>query len=95
MRDNYRKLVALLIHIMSSVFKIKEFAVHGRETINLFHKNYKNFSVVRLAKALDYSTDKLKIIRRMFLSSKIFPYLCKKNSICIRLQIKQVGNMAT
>lgn len=95
MRDNYRKLVALLIHIMSSVFKIKEFAVHGRETINLFHKNYKNFSVVRLAKALDYSTDKLKIIRRMFLSSKIFSYLCKKNSICIRLQIKQVGNMAT
>ena len=95
MRDNYRKLVALLIRIMSSMFKIKEFAVHGRETINLFHKNYKNFSVVRLAKALDYSTDKLKIIRRIFLSSKIIPYLCKKDNICIRLQIKQVGNMAT
>ena len=45
MRDKYRKQVELLIRIMPSVFKIKEFAVHGGTAINLFHKNLPRYSV--------------------------------------------------
>lgn len=39
MRDKYKKQVALLIKIMPSVYRIKEFAVHGGTAINLFRKN--------------------------------------------------------
>ena len=45
MRDKYRKQVELLIRIMPSVFKIKEFAVHGGTAINLFHKDLPRYSV--------------------------------------------------
>ena len=45
MRDKYREQVELLIRIMPSVFKIKEFAVHGGTAINLFHKNLPRYSV--------------------------------------------------
>lgn len=45
MRDKYRKQVALLIRIMPSVYRIKEFAVHGGTAINLFHKNMPRYSV--------------------------------------------------
>lgn len=45
MRDKYKKQVELLIRIMPSVYKIKEFAVHGGTAINLFHKNLPRYSV--------------------------------------------------
>ena len=45
MKDRYKKQVALLIRIMPSVYKIKEFAVHGGTAINLFHKNMPRYSV--------------------------------------------------
>lgn len=45
MKDKYRKQVALLIRIIPSVYKIKEFAVHGGTAINLFHKNMSRYSV--------------------------------------------------
>lgn len=38
MNDIYKKQVALLIRIMPSVYRIKDFAVHGGTAINLFHK---------------------------------------------------------
>ena len=37
--------MALLIRIMPSVYKIKEFAVHGGTAINLFHRNLLRYSV--------------------------------------------------
>lgn len=45
MNDLYRKQVALLIKIMPSVYRIKDFAVHGGTAINLFHKNMPRYSV--------------------------------------------------
>ena len=45
MKDRYKKQVTLLIRIMPSVYKIKEFAVHGGTAINLFHKNMPRYSV--------------------------------------------------
>ena len=45
MKDRYKKQVALLIRIMPSVYKIKEFAVHGGTAINLFHRNLLRYSV--------------------------------------------------
>jgi len=45
MNEQYRKQVALLIKIMPSVYKIKEFAVHGGTAINLFHKDMPRYSV--------------------------------------------------
>lgn len=45
MKDRYKKQVALLIRIMPSVYKVKEFAVHGGTAINLFHKNMPRYSV--------------------------------------------------
>ena len=45
MKDRYRKQAALLIRIMPSVYKIKEFAVHGGTAINLFHRNLLRYSV--------------------------------------------------
>ena len=45
MKDRYRKQVALFIRIMPSVYKIKEFAVHGGTAINLFHRNLLRYSV--------------------------------------------------
>lgn len=45
MNDNYKKQVALLIRIMPSVYRIKDFAVHGGTAINLFHKNMPRYSV--------------------------------------------------
>lgn len=45
MRDKYGKQVALLIRIMPSVYRIKEFAVHGGTAINLFHTNLRRYSV--------------------------------------------------
>ena len=46
MNDIYKKQVALLIRIMPSVYRIKDFAVHGGTAINLFHKNLPRYSVV-------------------------------------------------
>lgn len=43
--NNYRKQVALLIRIIPSVYRIKDFAVHGGTAINLFHKNMPRYSV--------------------------------------------------
>lgn len=45
MKDRYKKQVALLIRIMPSVYRIKEFAVHGGTAINLFYKNMPRYSV--------------------------------------------------
>jgi predicted nucleotidyltransferase component of viral defense system len=45
MNEQYRKQVALLIKIIPSVYRIKEFAIHGGSAINLFHKNMPRYSV--------------------------------------------------
>lgn len=45
MNELYKKQVALLIRIMPSVYKIKDFAVHGGTAINLFHKNMPRYSI--------------------------------------------------
>lgn len=45
MNDLYRYQVALLIKIMPSVYRIRDFAVHGGTAINLFHKNMPLYSV--------------------------------------------------
>lgn len=45
MKDRYKKQVSLLIRIMPSVYRIKDFAVHGGTAINLFHKNMPRYSV--------------------------------------------------
>lgn len=45
MNNIYHRQVALLIKIMPSVFRIKDFAVHGGTAINLFHKNMPRYSV--------------------------------------------------
>lgn len=45
MKDKYKKQVELLIRIMPSVYRIKEFAVHGGTAINLFYKNMPRYSV--------------------------------------------------
>ena len=45
MNDIYKKQVALLIRIMPSVYRIKDFAVHGGTAIYLFHKNMPRYSV--------------------------------------------------
>lgn len=45
MNDYYKRQVALLIRIMPSVYRIKDFAVHGGTAINLFHKNMPRYSV--------------------------------------------------
>ena len=45
MDDIYRRQVTLLIRIMPSVFRIKDFAVHGGTAINLFYKNMPRYSV--------------------------------------------------
>lgn len=45
MNSIYRRQVALLIKVMPSVFRIKDFAVHGGTGINLFHKNMPRYSV--------------------------------------------------
>lgn len=45
MNEIYRHQVALLIKIMPSVYRIKDFAVHGGTAINLFHKNMPRYSV--------------------------------------------------
>ena len=43
--DIFKRQVALLIRIMPSVYRIKDFAVHGGTAINLFHKNMPRYSV--------------------------------------------------
>jgi len=45
MNERYREQVALLIRIMPSVYKIKDFAVHGGTAINLFIKDMPRYSV--------------------------------------------------
>ena len=45
MNELYKKQMALLIRIMPSVYRIKDFAVHGGTAINLFHKNMPRYSV--------------------------------------------------
>ena len=45
MNDTYGNQVALLIRIMPSVYRIKDFAVHGGTAINLFYKNMPRYSV--------------------------------------------------
>lgn len=45
MKDKYKKQAELLIRIMPSVNRIKEFAVHGGTAINLFYKNMPRYSV--------------------------------------------------
>lgn len=44
-RELYRSQVALLIRIMPSVYRIKDFAVHGGTAINLFYHNLPRYSV--------------------------------------------------
>lgn len=44
-RELYRSQVALLIRIMPSVYRIKDFAVHGGTAINLFYRNLPRYSV--------------------------------------------------
>lgn len=43
--QKYHQQVALLIRIMPSVYRIKEFAVHGGTAINLFHQDMPRYSV--------------------------------------------------
>ena len=45
MNDTYKRQVSLLIRIMPSIYRIKDFAVHGGTAINLFHKNMPRYSV--------------------------------------------------
>ena len=45
MNDRYKQQVALLIRIMPSVYRIRDFAVHGGSAINLFYKNMPRYSV--------------------------------------------------
>lgn len=45
MNKQYKEQVALLIRIMPSVYKIRDFAVHGGTAINLFHKEMPRYSV--------------------------------------------------
>ena len=45
MSDIYKRQVSLLIRIMPSVYRIKDFAVHGGTAINLFYKNMPRYSV--------------------------------------------------
>lgn len=45
MNDIYKKQVALLIRIMPSVYRIRDFAVHGGTAINLFHRNMPRYSI--------------------------------------------------
>jgi predicted nucleotidyltransferase component of viral defense system len=45
MNEEYKKQVAFLIRIIPSVYRIKEFAVHGGSAINLFHKNMPRYSI--------------------------------------------------
>lgn len=45
MNDIYKRQVALLIRIMPSVYRIRDFAVHGGTAINLFHRNMPRYSV--------------------------------------------------
>ena len=45
MNEQYKRQVALLIRIMPSVCRIKDFAVHGGTAINLFHKDMPRYSV--------------------------------------------------
>ena len=45
MNEQYKNQVALLIKILPSVYRIKDFAIHGGTAINLFHKNLPRLSV--------------------------------------------------
>jgi hypothetical protein len=45
MNEQYKKQVGLLIRIMPSVYRIKDFAVHGGTAINLFHKDMPRYSI--------------------------------------------------
>ena len=45
MNEQYKKQVGLLIRIMPSVYRIKDFAVHGGTAINLFHKDMPHYSI--------------------------------------------------
>jgi predicted nucleotidyltransferase component of viral defense system len=45
MKDKYRKQVALLIRIIPTIYKIRDFAIHGGTAINLFHRNLPRYSV--------------------------------------------------
>lgn len=45
MNNIYRNQVALLIRIIPSVYKIKDFAIHGGTAINLFYCNLPRYSV--------------------------------------------------
>lgn len=45
MNNRYHKQVALLIRAMPSIYKIKDFAIHGGTAINLFHQNMPRYSV--------------------------------------------------
>lgn len=45
MNERFKKQVALLIRIMPSVYRIKDFAVRGGTAINLFHKDLPRYSV--------------------------------------------------
>lgn len=45
MNNTDKEQVRLLIRIMTLIYKIKDFAVHGGTAINLFHKNMPRYSV--------------------------------------------------
>ena len=43
--EQYKRQVGLLIRIMSAVYQIKDFAVHGGTAINLFHQDMPRYSI--------------------------------------------------
>ena len=43
--EQYKRQVGLLIRIMSAVYQIKHFAVHGGTAINLFHQDMPRYSI--------------------------------------------------
>ena len=43
--EQYKRQVGLLIRIMPAVYQIKDFAVHGRTAINLFHQDMPRYSI--------------------------------------------------
>jgi len=49
MRDKYKKQVALLIRIMPSVYRIKEFAVHDKKFLLSFEKGCPDWNLFVLA----------------------------------------------
>ena len=45
MNEQYKRQVGLLMRIMPSVYRIKDFVVHGGTAIDLFYKDMLRYSV--------------------------------------------------